>query len=71
LHREKELKLFEAKYIPDEFSTPATTIIYGDKVIIIVWGDQPIATQIRSEKVAKSYLTNFNLLWKMGERILR
>jgi len=66
--REEELKLFEARYISDEHFTPATTLIYGDKVIIIVWEDQPVATQIRSEKVAKSYMTNFNLLWKMGKK---
>ncbi len=66
--RERELKLFEARYIPDEHITPATTLIYGDKVIIIVWGDQPVATQIRSEKVAQSYMVNFNLLWNMAKK---
>ncbi len=66
--REKELKLFEAKYLPNEFDTPATTFIYGEKVVILIWEEQPIATVIRSKKVAQSYLVNFNLLWKIAKK---
>ena len=43
--------------------TPATTWIYGDKVAIIVWSDQPITTLIRSKDVAKSYRQFFDVLW--------
>jgi len=65
--REKELRLIQTKYLPDEFDTPANTWIYGDKVVITVWSDQPIATVIRSKEVAKSYRTNFKLLWKIAK----
>jgi len=65
--REKELKLIKMKYIPDEFDTPANTWIYGDKVVITVWSEQPISTVIRSKQVAKAYKTNFELLWKLAK----
>ncbi|MFH1316879.1 MAG: helix-turn-helix domain-containing protein [Candidatus Woesearchaeota archaeon] len=48
--------------------TPATTWIYGDKVAIMVWGEQPIATLIRSKEVAKSYKVNFDFLWELAKK---
>lgn len=66
--RHKELKKIEIKYLPNEFETPATTWIYGDKIVIVVWDIQPIATLIRSKEVSKAYLSNFNLLWNMGKK---
>ena len=44
--------------------SPATTWIYGEKIAIVVWSDQPIATLIRSNEVAKSYQQFFGILWK-------
>jgi len=64
----KELKQVEIKYLPDEFETPASTWIFGDKIAIIVWSEQPIATLIRSKEVAKAYQTNFNLLWSLAKK---
>jgi sugar-specific transcriptional regulator TrmB len=65
--REKELRLFSARYIPDEHETPATTWIYGNTVLIIVWGSQPVITRIVSDEVARSYRSNFSLLWNLAE----
>jgi sugar-specific transcriptional regulator TrmB len=45
------------------YETPATTWIFGDKIVIVVWSDQPIATLIRSKEVANSYRQFFNVLW--------
>ncbi len=66
--RHTELKNIDIKYLPDEFETPANTWIFGDKVAIIVWSEQPIATLIRSKEVAKAYHTNFNLLWGLAKK---
>ena len=65
--RAKELKLIKIKYLPDEFDTPANTWIFGDKVVITVWSEQPISTMIRSKEVAKAYHTNFKLLWNLAK----
>lgn len=66
--RHQELKNIEIKYLPDEFETPANTWIYGEKVAIIVWSEQPVATLIRSKEVAKAYHTNFGLLWGLAKK---
>lgn len=56
-------KILKMRFISKIYETPATTWIYGDKIAIIVWSDQPIATLIRSKEVAKSYKQFFDILW--------
>lgn len=55
------------KFITDEYISPTTTFVYGENVVIIIWGENPIATLIKSEDVAKSYRNYFNLLWKQAK----
>lgn len=45
------------------YDTPATTWIFGDKVAIVVWSEQPLVTLIRSREVASSYQQFFKILW--------
>ena len=56
------------KFIQDEFSSPTTTFVYGEKTAIIVWGENPIATLIKSKEVAESYRRYFELLWKVARK---
>lgn len=66
--REKmKLPLLKMRFSKTLEDTPATTWIYGDKVAIIVWSEQPIATLIRSKEVAKSYKQFFEILWKSAK----
>ena len=55
--------ILEMKFNSNIYETPATTWVYGDKVAIIVWSDQPVATLIRSKEVSNSYKQFFNILW--------
>ncbi|OGI65348.1 hypothetical protein A2647_05305 [Candidatus Nomurabacteria bacterium RIFCSPHIGHO2_01_FULL_40_24b] len=55
------------RFIPDEFSSPTTTFVYGNSTAIIIWGETPIATVIQSKDVAFSYLNHFNLMWKQAK----
>ncbi len=45
------------------YETPATTWLFGDKVAIVVWSEQPLVTLIRSKEVASSYQQFFKILW--------
>lgn len=56
------------RYIKNEFSSPTTTFIYGDKTVIIIWSENPIATMIKSKDVVKSNKNHFELLWKIAEK---
>src|SRR3989338_11216509 len=56
------------KFIPDQFAAPTTTWIYGEKIAIVIWSDTPTATVIKSRKVAQSYRSYFELLWKQAKK---
>ena len=43
---------------------PTNTAIYKDKIIILVWGDSPIAFVIKSKQVADKYKQYFDYVWK-------
>lgn len=61
-------KYFEMRFNSNLYDTPSTTWIYGDKVAIVIWLNQPIITLIRSKEVAKSYKQFFNVLWNNSKK---
>lgn len=62
--KEKNLiyKELDKKYLGD-----TTTVIYQDKVYIFVWGNPYHLITIKSSKVAKTYLKQFELLWSVAK----
>lgn len=54
----------EIRFNAKLYDTPSTTWIYGYKIAIIVWSEQPFVTLIRSREVALSYKQFFELIWK-------
>lgn len=62
--------LSEFKSIPKEFTSPSTTIIYGEKVAIMIYTPIHLIIIIRSSTLAKSYKNHFELLWKLAKKIV-
>lgn len=58
----------EYKFLPSEFTFPSTTCVFEDKVLIIMWSEQPIAILITGKAASVSYREYFNLLWKMANK---
>ncbi len=56
--------LMKIRSFPHFISFPAATLVYGNKVAILVWDEPYHAILIRSKQVADSYRNFFNLLWK-------
>ncbi len=56
------------RYLPSEFVFPSTTLIFQDKVLIIMWSASPIAILIRSKEVNESYKQYFEMLWKIAKK---
>ena len=52
------------KEIPKEYSSTSTTVIYGNKIGIIIYILIPITIIIESEELANSYRKHFELLYK-------
>ena len=64
--REK-LKLLDMKFLPKEYDFPSTIMVYGDKVVTIVWTEMPFGFMIRSKDAAKSNMHFFDILWKTAK----
>jgi sugar-specific transcriptional regulator TrmB len=58
---------YKLRYLKDEFIQPSSICIYEDKVVTLIWDEEPIAVLIISEKNAESYRAYFEVLWKMAK----
>ena len=61
-------KPLEYRYLSSEFVFPSTTIVWENKIFIIMWGSQPIGILIRGKHVSDSYKEFFELLWKIAKK---
>lgn len=59
----------EIRFLPNEFSSPSATNIYGDNVSIVLWAkEEPNAILIENGDIANGYKNQFELLWKMAKK---
>lgn len=56
------------KSISKEYSSPATTLIYDNKVAILIYTAIPLIILIKSKELADSYRKHFELLWMQTKR---
>lgn len=64
---QEKLRLLNMKFLPETYDFPSTIMIYGGKVVTIVWTDLPFGFMIKSKDAAKSNMHFFNLLWKIAK----
>ena len=64
--REKE-KFTEVRYMPKGFTSPSAVDIFLDYVYIFLWEDKPFVFMIKNKKIAESYKTYFEALWKQAK----
>ena len=55
------------RFLPSQFVFPSTTVVFGNKVFLIIWSAQPIGILIRGKEIAESYKQFFNILWKTAK----
>lgn len=65
--KELDSKTTEYKYLPNISESPAVTNIYGDKIAILIWTDEPEGVIIENAAAAKAYKSYFDILWKHGK----
>ncbi|MBI2106640.1 ArsR family transcriptional regulator [Candidatus Woesearchaeota archaeon] len=63
-----ETPLTEFKSIPKQYSSPSTTIVYDNKVAIMIYTLIPLVIIITNRELADSYKKHFDLLWKVSKR---
>jgi sugar-specific transcriptional regulator TrmB len=65
--KELDNKTTNYRYIDAEES-PAVTNIYGDKIAIIIWTDEPEGIIIENKAAAKAYKSYFDIMWKNAKQ---
>ncbi|MCB9358877.1 hypothetical protein H6503_03015 [Candidatus Woesearchaeota archaeon] len=61
-------KYAKSRYLPKTFESPISTLIWGSKVGIFLWIENPVAFVIESKEAADAYKTYFDLLWKTAKK---
>ena len=66
--RFKRGPLTTVRFVPQEVASPVETIIYGNKITIILWWEKtPEAVVIENSKAADSYRAYYELLWHVAK----
>jgi len=55
-------------YAPNIAESSAVTNIYGDKIAIIIWTDEPEGIIIENPAAAKAYKSYFDFMWKHAKK---
>lgn len=55
----------QVRFLPKSYSSPIPTLVYKDKVVILIW-KAPSAIVIEDKEIAQTYRKYFNLLWKIS-----
>jgi sugar-specific transcriptional regulator TrmB len=63
----KRIPLAEIRYLPKHESNVSTNI-YGNKISIVVWGENPTATLIKEKAIADAYRNYFEMLWRGAKK---
>lgn len=59
----------EARFHPKEYSSMTDTMIYKDKIVLLIWtAKPPIAVVIKNKDNAESYKNQFKMLWKIAKK---
>lgn len=66
---ELDNKTSEYRYAPNIAESNAVTNIYGDKIAIIIWTDEPEAIIIENPTAAKAYKSYFDFMWKNAKPV--
>ena len=58
----------KTRYVPKSVVSPVVTNIYGDKIALIIWTDEPEGVIIENEAAAKAYRSYFEFMWVHANR---
>jgi len=65
---ELDVNSAQHRYLPSISESPAVTNIYGGKVAIIIWTDEPEAIIIENPSAARAYKSYFDFMWNNGKK---
>lgn len=67
--KEIDINTIDHRYLPNIAESSAVTDIYGDKIAIVIWTDEPEAIVIENHEAAKAYKSYFDFMWKHSKSL--
>ncbi len=64
----KSFKLWSARPLPEKLYSSVAWWLYGDKMALVFWSEEPLAITIQNVELAKSYRNFFGLVWRAARR---
>lgn len=55
------------RFLEEKQFNPTNTFVYGDKLVIVTWGNPITAIMITNNEIAETYRNNFERLWKIAK----
>jgi hypothetical protein len=55
------------RYVDADVFSPTSTVVYRDKVMIVIWERPMFSIVITSRKIAKSYRSYFEYFWRTAD----
>jgi hypothetical protein len=65
---EVDISTRQHRYLPNISESPAVTNIYGNKIAIIIWTDEPEGIIIENGAAAQAYKSYFDFMWGRGKK---
>ena len=62
-----EVPKAERRFLQVDHDNYNSIVICGDKVVLVIWGEQPVVIFIQSKDIAKNQLIYFKQLWKVSK----
>ena len=59
----------EYRWIQKESFNPTPIYVYNEKLTVIIWGNPNYAIIVKNKNLADAYRKQFDLLWKISEKI--
>jgi HTH-type transcriptional regulator, sugar sensing transcriptional regulator len=66
--KELDAETSEYRYLEDIRPSPAVTNIYGNKIAIVIWTEEPEAIIIENAAAAQAFRSYFDFMWKHAEK---
>ncbi|MFA6399395.1 MAG: hypothetical protein WCW44_03455, partial [archaeon] len=57
----------QVRYVSAEQSVPLAVNVYANKVLLAVWGEEPLTIIIESQEINESFRSFFKMLWKTAK----
>ena len=61
-------KIVEVRHFPQDKLLPSSTTVYDDKVVILVFSEQPIGIMMKSKEISQAYSKYFEFIWLAAKK---